>query len=119
MVFKNKLLSLAISTFILFSSNSVLAHPFSYDYSMVGKIEGFTSLSSSTTGVRCYVAVSDKSSIRSGYYHAITDYNTCDSARMAYALGEEVKLWAKVAEGTLSNDLIALEVYTGATRWWN
>lgn len=106
-------------TAILFlMSFSVLAVPFDYDYNIEGKVVGVVSKQSATTP--CYVAVKDiNNSSRSGYYHAMSDLNKCQTARMAYALGLNTKLWAKVRPGDESNDVIAIELHSGAVKWWN
>ncbi|MDF2415699.1 hypothetical protein [Aeromonas sp. 1HA1] len=99
-------------------SFSVLAVPFYYDYTIEGKVVGVVSNQSATTP--CYVAVKDiNNSSRSGYYHAMSDLNKCQTARMAYALGLDTKLWAKIAPGTNSNDVIAIELHSGEVKWWN
>lgn len=99
-------------------SFSVLAVPFDYDYTIEGKVVGVVSKQSTTTP--CYVAVKDvNNSSRSGYYHAMSDLNQCQTARMAYALGLDTKLWAKVASGDASNDVAAIELHSGEVKWWN
>lgn len=103
---------------LLIMSSSASAVPFDHDYTVHGKVIGVVATQSGDT--ICYVAVKDPNNdYYSGRYHALTDINQCQTARMAYALGLEAKLWGKVAEGNHSNKAVAVELYSGDVKWWN
>lgn len=112
----NRILFSIISLLIMSSSASAV--PFEHDYIVLGKVIGVVATQSGDS--ICYVAVkTPHDTYYSGYYHALTDINQCQTARMAYALGVEAKLWGKVTEGNHNNKAVAIELYSGDVKWWN
>ncbi|HBH7053938.1 TPA: hypothetical protein KV183_003434 [Morganella morganii] len=98
-------------------SSTALAVPFKYNYKVEGSVAGV--VSQQRAEFPCYVAIKSSDPHYNGKYHAMYNVNQCQTARMAYALGLPVKIWAKIANGNESNEVVAIELYNSSVYWWN